>query len=97
MVLRVFPVVWVDPANRISLYVLHHPFYAGAYVFGRTKRVRELDPENPRKVRIRQMTVRRDEWPVLLKDQHPDYFSASLSEGERKGLLPNGCQVACSA
>ncbi|MFC1482497.1 recombinase family protein [Myxococcota bacterium] len=89
MGLRGFPVVWVVPAYRMFLYVLHHPFYAGAYVFGRTRRVRELDPENPRNVRIRQMTVPRDEWPVLLEDHHPGYLSFEAFERNQEVIQSN--------
>jgi DNA invertase Pin-like site-specific DNA recombinase len=75
MELRGYPVVWVQPSYRMFLYMLHHPFYAGAYVFGRTKRTRKLDPDNPGHVRIRQEPVPQDEWPVLLKDHHPGYIT----------------------
>jgi hypothetical protein len=75
MELRGFPIVWVAPAYRMFLHLLHHPFYAGAYVFGRSKRVRELDPEQVGRVRIRQIALSREAWPVLLKDHHPGYIS----------------------
>jgi len=43
--LRSRPVVWLAPRYRMFLSVLHHPIYAGAYVFGRSKRVRvALEP-----------------------------------------------------
>ena len=36
--LRGQPIVWRDPAYRMFLTVVHHPTYAGAYVFGRSRR-----------------------------------------------------------
>ena len=71
--LRSNPIVWLPPAYRHFLSVLHNPIYAGAYAFGRHKTVRDLDPEDPRKVRVRR--VLQKEWPVLIKDHHAGYIS----------------------
>lgn len=60
--LRSHPIAWTTPSYRIMLYVLHNPIYAGAYAFGRTQTIRQLDPDDPRKVRIR--TVRTKTRPV---------------------------------
>lgn len=46
-------VAWVSVSYRGILQVLHHPFYAGAYVFGRTETRRELDPENVHRLVVR--------------------------------------------
>ena len=50
---RFRPAIWVQVSYRAILGALHHPFYAGAYVFGRTQTLRELDPQNPRRVVVR--------------------------------------------
>lgn len=89
MELRGYPVVWVEPLYRMFLYVLHHPYYAGAYVFGRTKRVRELASDDPRRVRIRQVKVPQEEWPVLLKDHHPGYISFDAYERNQAVIRSN--------
>jgi len=69
-------VAWVSVSYRAILETLHHPFYAGAYVFGRTETRRELDPEDPRGVLVRRLHRRsREEWPVLIRDHHPGYIS----------------------
>jgi len=68
-------VVWRRLRHARVLSILHNPFYAGAYVYGRTKsRQRPLPGEAPRiKGSIRQ--IKREDWPTLLKDHHPGYIS----------------------
>jgi excisionase family DNA binding protein len=73
--LRSRPAVWVEVSYRAILGTLHHPFYAGAYVFGRTQTRRELDPQNPHRVVVRRAQRSREEWPVLIRDHHPGYIS----------------------
>ncbi|HJW75887.1 MAG TPA: recombinase family protein [Thermoleophilia bacterium] len=87
--LRSRPIVWLDPVYRMFLYVLHHPIYAGAYVFGRSKRVRELDPVDPRTLKIRQVAVPREEWPVLLHDHHEGYISWAQYEQNQERIRGN--------
>jgi DNA invertase Pin-like site-specific DNA recombinase len=70
---RSHPIVWVDPSYRIILNTLRNPIYAGAYVFGRTRTVRELDPEDPQRLRVRRS--RREDWPVLIREHHAAYVS----------------------
>jgi excisionase family DNA binding protein len=80
------PVIWVPVTYRAVLSMLHHPFYAGAYVFGRTETRRGLDPNNPQRVVLRHgQRRRREEWPVLIKDHHPGYitFDKYLSNQQR--------------
>ena len=72
---RLRPAVWVDVSYRAILGTLHHPFYAGAYVFGRTETRRELDPQNPHRVLVRRGWRSREDWPVLILDHHPGYIS----------------------
>ncbi len=60
--------------------ILHNPRYAGAYVYGRTRRrYAKADSKcnDPRK-------VAREEWPVLIRDAHPGYIS--WEEFERNEL-----------
>lgn len=68
-------VAWVSVSYRAVLQTLHHPFYAGAYVFGRTETRRELDPEDARRLLIRRGPRNREQWPVLIRDHHPGYIS----------------------
>lgn len=67
-------VVWRPLRHARVLSILHNPFYAGAYVYGRTKtRRRPLLGEAPR-VKGYTRQVPRDEWPTILKDHHPAYI-----------------------
>ncbi|MBI5479570.1 MAG: recombinase family protein [Deltaproteobacteria bacterium] len=87
--LRSRPIVWLAPVYRMFLFVLHHPIYAGAYVFGRSKRVRELDATDPRTLRIRQVAVPQHEWPVLLHDHHEGYISWAQYEQNQERIRGN--------
>jgi DNA invertase Pin-like site-specific DNA recombinase len=72
--LRTHPVVWMEAKYNMILRTLHNPVYAGVYVFGRIETVRELDPEDPQRLRVRRVP-RRGEWPVLIEQHHPAYIS----------------------
>ena len=68
-------VVWRPLRHARVLSILHNPFYAGAYVYGRTKtRRRPLPGEAPR-VKGYTYQVKRDDWPTLLQEHHPGYIS----------------------
>jgi excisionase family DNA binding protein len=69
--LRGHPVVWMEARYPPVLRMLKHPIYAGAYVYGRTQIVKEVDGECGVKVQRQQ----RKDWPVLLKDHHPAYIT----------------------
>jgi len=68
-------VVWRRLRHARVLSILHNPFYAGAYVYGRTKtRQRPLPGEAPR-IKGYTRQVKRDAWPTMLQDHHPGYIS----------------------
>jgi DNA invertase Pin-like site-specific DNA recombinase len=68
-------VIWRPLRHARVLSMLHNPFYAGAYVYGRTKtRRRPLPGEAPR-VKGYSRQVKRDEWLIVLRDHHPGYIS----------------------
>jgi DNA invertase Pin-like site-specific DNA recombinase len=68
-------VVWRPLRHARVLSILHNPFYAGAYVYGRTQtRQRPLPGETPR-VKGYTRQVKRPDWPTLLQDHHPGYIS----------------------
>ena len=71
---RSHPVVWTEPAYKTILNMLHHPIYAGAYVFDRSETVRQLDGDE-RSLRVRRVIRTRTPWPVLIKDHHEPYIS----------------------
>jgi DNA invertase Pin-like site-specific DNA recombinase len=68
-------VVWTPLRHARVLSMLHDPFYAGAYVYGRTKsRTRLLPGEAPR-IKARSRRVPRGDWPIVLRDHHVGYLS----------------------
>jgi DNA invertase Pin-like site-specific DNA recombinase len=68
-------VVWRSLRHARVLSMLHNPFYAGAYVYGRTTtRRRPLPGEAPR-IKGYSRQVKREEWAILLRDHHPGYIS----------------------
>lgn len=68
-------VVWRPLRHARVLSILHNPFYAGAYVYGRTTtRRRPLPGEAPR-VKGYTRQVKRAEWPTVLKAHHPGDIS----------------------
>jgi hypothetical protein len=50
---------------------LSHPAYAGAYVYGRTRKERYLDASGALRQRSRRLP--RDRWEVLIPDHHPGF------------------------
>ena len=73
-------VVWGPLDHPRTLFVLHHPRYAGAFVYGRTHH-RKLD----RKYRKRPQ----EEWIALVHDAHPAYISWEQFEEHQTMLREN--------
>jgi DNA invertase Pin-like site-specific DNA recombinase len=68
-------VVWRPLRHPRVLEMLRNPFYAGAYVYGRTKtRIRPLPGETPR-VKGYSRRVAQEDWPLVLPDHHAAYLS----------------------
>ncbi len=64
---------WVRPYYKAIHDNLGNPLYTGAYVFGRTKVIKELDETgNPKSRQIKQKI---DDWDVIIQDHHPAYIS----------------------
>jgi excisionase family DNA binding protein len=53
--------------------VLRNPAYAGAYVFGRRRSRRRVDPDGT--IRAKTTLLPRDQWGVVIYDHHPAYIS----------------------
>jgi DNA invertase Pin-like site-specific DNA recombinase len=75
--------VWGEIEHHDVLRVLHHPAYAGAYVFGRTRSSRTADG----KVHI--ADVPRSEWFALVKDAHVGYITWEDYERNEAQLAMN--------
>ena len=65
-------ITWVEPAYHAVHTTLTHPAYAGAYVYGRTRKERYLDRSSALRQRSRRLP--RDQWEVLIPDHHPGFI-----------------------
>ena len=79
--------VWGTLNHSRVLGILYNPAYTGAYVFGR---YRDQKSVNPQGLFIHH-TVRlpREEWEVLIPDHHPGYITWEEYEGNLKQLHSN--------
>jgi hypothetical protein len=66
--------VWEPLRCGRVLSLLHNPFYAGAYVYGRTKTRKQALPGEPARIKGRTRQVKREDWPIVLLEAHPGYI-----------------------
>ena len=88
--MRRFPhgeVQWVAPTYTAIHNVLSNPVYAGAYVYGKTRRERFVDQAG--KVRARLRRLPQQEWQVLLFDHHPGFIDWETYEDNRARIGSN--------
>lgn len=81
---------WRRP-NRVTLSnVLHHPIYAGAYVYGR----RPIDPrrQRPGRPNTGKRVAKPPDWAVVLKDRLPASISWAQFERNLRQLEANTAQ-----
>ena len=78
---------WVAPTYNAIHRVLTHPSYAGAYVYGRTRRERFVDEEGQARTRARRLG--RDAWEVLIVDHHPGYIDWATWEANQARIGAN--------
>jgi DNA invertase Pin-like site-specific DNA recombinase/predicted DNA-binding transcriptional regulator AlpA len=67
---------WVAPTYTAIHHVLTNPVYAGAYVYGKTRRDRYVDAQGQVQKRTRHLPV--DEWAVLIPHHHPGFIEWSM-------------------
>lgn len=83
----VYKLIWKAPAYDSVMQILHNPLYAGAYAFGRrAQRTRIVDG---RARKVSGFDKSREEWNVLLRDNHRGYISWQDYEDNQKLLLEN--------
>jgi DNA invertase Pin-like site-specific DNA recombinase len=83
----VYKLIWKAPAYHSVMQILHNPLYGGAYAYGRrTQRTKIVDG---RARKVSGFDKPRDEWNVLLRDNHPGYISWQEYEDNQKLLLEN--------
>ena len=87
---------WVRPYFKAIRDTLGNPLYAGAYVFGRTKVIKELDEHGNPKTRQKPQPM--EDWDVLIHDHHPDYLSweefLKIKQQIQKNVSPPKSEVS---
>jgi len=78
---------WKAPAYHSVMQILHNPLYAGAYAFGRRAQRTRITDGRARKASARLKS--RDEWSVLLRDNHASYINWQEYDDNQKLLLEN--------
>jgi DNA invertase Pin-like site-specific DNA recombinase len=83
-------VVWMPPDSFRVRQILQHPSYAGAYVWGRSRR----DPTRRRAGTAHAATVRVAvaHWPVCLRDAHPGYIGWEEFMSNQRRLTDNAAR-----
>ncbi len=80
-------VEWVEPTYHAVHTILTHPAYAGAYVYGRTRKHRYVGQDGT--VRTRHKAVPRDQWEVLIRDHHEGFIDWDTYEANQARIGAN--------
>ena len=84
---------WGRLTHGRVLQLLSNPTYAGAYVFGRYRSRRAVDPDGT--IRIKSVELPREQWQVLIRDHHPAYIAWETFVANTNRLAANcTCQGA---
>jgi DNA invertase Pin-like site-specific DNA recombinase len=75
--------LWQTPTHTLALRMLHQPRYAGAFCFGKTKT--RMAPDGSTHMTL----VKKDEWPIVIKNAHPGYISWTEYESNLRQLQEN--------
>jgi len=78
---------WGRLTHGRVLQLLANPSYAGAYVFGRFRSRRAVDPDGT--IRIKSAELPREQWQVLIRDHHPAYITWETFLANTKRLTAN--------
>ena len=79
--------VWKAPAYHSVMQILHNPLYAGAYAFGRKAQRTQITDGRARKTSG--AAKPREQWNVLLHDNHPGYIGWREYDDNQRLLLEN--------
>jgi hypothetical protein len=87
--------VWRRPNSATLQGMLHHPLYAGAYVYGR----RMTDPRKrvPGRRGSGRAWAAAEDWEVLLRDQLPGYITWEQYEANQRQLRDNSTKFGRGA
>lgn len=78
---------WGRLTHSRVLGILSNPCYASAYVFGRRRTRRLVDPDGT--VRTRTQELPPDQWEVVIRDHHPGYIDFDTFEANQARLAAN--------
>jgi len=78
---------WVEASYTAIHHVLSNPVYAGAYVYGKTRRETVLDSFGARKKRIRRLPS--SEWQIFIREHHPGFIDWRTYEANQQRLAEN--------
>jgi len=78
---------WRQPVEGYLYRIFNSPLYAGAYVWGKTQVVEELD-EAQRPVKRTKKRSKKD-WPVLIRDHHEGYITWEMYERNQRQIASN--------
>lgn len=80
-------VCWVAPTYTAVHHMLTNPVYAGAYVYGKTRHERYVDPDGNVKKRTRHLPA--SQWAVLLPEHHPGFIDWATYQANQERLDSN--------
>lgn len=81
-------ITWADASYPAVHDLLTNPAYAGAFVFGRTRTEKRVDPDTGQ-VLSRDRVVPREQWQVLIPDHHPGFITWEKYETNTAKLRGN--------
>lgn len=81
---------WGKLTHSRVVQVLKNPTYAGVYTFGKTRDVRQVQPDGS--VRSSRRRRAREEWTVLIEDHHEGYLAWQEYLGNETKLAANNTQ-----
>ena len=87
---RRFPhgeIQWILPTYHQVHSVLENAVYAGAYVYGKTRRERFIDEDGMPRTRMRRLP--QAEWSVLIWEHHPGFIDKATFEANRERIARN--------
>ena len=81
-------ITWAQASYPAVHDLLTNPAYAGAFVFGRTRTEKRVDPSSGRVITSVRL-LPREQWAVLITDHHPGYVSWETYEATAARLRAN--------
>ena len=80
-------VVWGELGHHRALWILHHPRYAGAFCYGRSRQRKRGDG-------VRYRRLPREEWIALIPDAHAGYIAWDEFDRNERRLRDNSPPAA---